>query len=72
MIPMGCPETSVSNYRYTLCNVSEERRAHLRRGGTLKSRYFERFVRAIWLSVAHLNIFNNVTFLDLREKWNYV
>jgi len=25
MGPMGCPETSVRNYHYTLCNIPEER-----------------------------------------------
>jgi hypothetical protein len=35
---IGCPETSVLNYHYSLRNNSEERRAHLRCGGSLKSR----------------------------------
>jgi hypothetical protein len=26
--PMGCPETSVRNYRYTLRNIPEERRSY--------------------------------------------
>ena len=30
----GCPETSVRNYRYKLCNNSEGRRSRLHRGGT--------------------------------------
>ena len=38
MGPIGCPETSVRNYRSTLRNIPEERRSHLHRGGSLKSR----------------------------------
>jgi hypothetical protein len=37
MGPVGCPETSVQNYHSTLCNIPEERTAHLHRGGSLKS-----------------------------------
>ena len=37
MEPTGCPETSVTNYYSTLCNIPEERRSHLRRGGHLNS-----------------------------------
>jgi len=35
---IGCPETSGWNYHYTLRNSPEERRSHLLRGGSLKSR----------------------------------
>jgi hypothetical protein len=35
---IGFPETSVQNYHYTLRNIPEERRSHLHRGGSLKSR----------------------------------
>jgi len=35
---IGCPETSVSNYHYTLRNSPGERRSHLILGGSLKSR----------------------------------
>ena len=38
MGPIGCSETSVMNYHYSLRNNPEERRSHLRRGGSLKSR----------------------------------
>jgi hypothetical protein len=38
MGPIGCPETSVQNYQFTLRNISEERRSHLHSGGSLKSR----------------------------------
>jgi hypothetical protein len=36
--PTGCAETSLTNYQSTLHNIPEERRPHLRRGGSLKSR----------------------------------
>jgi len=29
MGPIGCPETSVRNYHYTLRNIAQERRSHL-------------------------------------------
>jgi len=32
-----CPETSVSNYQYTLRSDPEERRSHLLRGGSLQA-----------------------------------
>ena len=35
--PIGCPETSVRNYHYTLRNIAEERISNLLRGGSLKS-----------------------------------
>ena len=38
MGPIGCPETSVRNYHYSLCNDPEERSSNLLRGGSLKSR----------------------------------
>ena len=41
MQPIGYPETSVQNYHSTLRNIPEERRSHLHRGGSLKSRRFE-------------------------------
>jgi len=37
MGPIGCPETSVSNYHYTLLKSPEERSSRLLRGGSLKS-----------------------------------
>ena len=36
--PTSCPETSVWNYHYSLCNSPEERISHIFRGGCLKSR----------------------------------
>ena len=38
MGPIGCPETSLRNYRCTLRNNPEERRTRQLRGGSLKSR----------------------------------
>jgi hypothetical protein len=35
--PIGCPETSVRNYYYTLRKSPEERSSQLLRGGNLKS-----------------------------------
>ena len=37
MGPKGCPETSVTNYHFTLRSNPEERGSHLLRGGSLKS-----------------------------------
>ena len=38
MRPIGCAETSVRNYHYSLRNSPEEGSSHLLRGGSLKSR----------------------------------
>jgi hypothetical protein len=38
MGPIGCPETTLRNYHFSLRNNSEERNSHLVRGGSLKSR----------------------------------
>jgi len=27
--PIGCPETLLTNYQYTLCNIPEERKSEL-------------------------------------------
>ena len=35
---IGCPETSVTNYQFRPCKLPEERRSHLHRGPSLKSR----------------------------------
>jgi hypothetical protein len=37
MGPIGCPETSVTNYHSMMRCISEERISHLHRGGSLKS-----------------------------------
>jgi hypothetical protein len=38
MGPIGCPETTVRNYHYSLRNNPEDRSSELLRGGSLKSR----------------------------------
>jgi len=40
MGPKGRPETSVPNYHSTLRKITDERRSHLHRGGSLKSHMF--------------------------------
>jgi hypothetical protein len=40
---MSCPETSATNYHYSLPNNPEERSSQLFRGGSLKSRIVMRF-----------------------------
>ena len=37
MGPIGCPETSLTNYQSTLSKLPEELRSHLHCGGSLKS-----------------------------------
>jgi len=37
MEPIGCPATSATNYKFTLCNIQDERRSHLHRNGSLQS-----------------------------------
>ena len=39
--PISRPETSVTNYQYTLGNIPEEQRSHSHRGRRLKSRKFK-------------------------------
>ena len=43
MGPIGCPETSIRNYHYSLRNNPEERSYQLLRGGSLKSREEEEY-----------------------------
>jgi hypothetical protein len=47
MGPIGCPETSVRNYNYSLRNNPEERSSHLLRGESLKSHTFEDYLKLI-------------------------
>jgi len=44
MEPIGCPETSVMNYHYTLRNSPEVRGSHLLRGGSFKFRILHKAV----------------------------
>jgi len=41
--PIGCPETSITLYRYTLHNVTGERRFRLFGGGSLRSRKMKEY-----------------------------
>ena len=56
--PVGCPETSVTNYQYTLRNISEERRSHLLHDRILKS-----------CTMYYVNIYTS-GFIDSRFFWN--
>jgi hypothetical protein len=40
MRPKACPETFVTNYRFELRNIPEERSSHIHGGGNLKRRNF--------------------------------
>ena len=57
MGPIGCPETSVTNYQSTctLRNIPEEWRFHFHRGGSLKSRNWV-FADGSWPISAPLNL----------------
>jgi len=58
---IGCPETSIRNYRYKLCNIPEERRSHLIRDGSLKSGWE--------LSSGFTNISFSIVVLLHRQLW---
>jgi hypothetical protein len=60
MKPIGCPKTSVRKYKYTLRNIPEERRSHLRRGGGLKS-----LKKLSWS-----NVFNDFIQITLTITWH--
>jgi hypothetical protein len=54
MGPIGCPETSLTDYHFTLRKIPAERRCHWHRGGNLESRTCGNFldtsnVQDIWL-----------------------
>jgi len=51
---MGCPETSVRNYHYSLRNNREERSSQLRRGGRLKSGLLETVT--LWVIIFQLQM----------------
>jgi len=51
MGPIGCPETSVTNYQSTPRNIPENRRAHLHLRGSLQSRI--RTIMLLCTSVYH-------------------
>jgi hypothetical protein len=60
--PICCPETSIRDYRYSLCNSPEERSSLLLRGGSLKSR----MCRLIFGTLSLL-LFLATYFLTLEE-----
>ena len=45
---IGCPETSLKNYHYTLRNSPEERSSYLFRGGSLKTGTAVSFYNTFW------------------------
>jgi len=53
MGPIGCPETSVRNYHYSLRNNPEERSSHLLRDGSLKTR---KFCTDVWFPPKTMNV----------------
>jgi hypothetical protein len=53
MEPIGCLDTSVDNYHSTLRHIPEERRFHLHRGGSLKSREVLGCLRFVFI-IRHL------------------
>jgi len=57
---VGCPETSVRNYHYTLFNFPEERRSHLLRDGSLKSGN---------IPLSHVNLFFNIQIQNLVSSF---
>ena len=70
MGPIGCPETSVSNYQSMLNNVSEDLRSHLRRGGSMKSpryiTYLQKSEIFVCLSLAALQSHFTISLLQQR------
>jgi hypothetical protein len=58
MLPIGCTETSLRNYHYSLRNSPAELRSHPLRGGSLKSRFniFFLGLKASSLSAKNLNL----------------
>jgi hypothetical protein len=53
MGPIGCPETSVTDYKSRLYNIREEQRYYLHRGENLKI-----FIGNV-----------SVTYVEMRELW---
>ena len=69
MGPTGGPETSVTNCRYRLRKIYEERRSHLYGGRSMKSRILQYYQlpdkkrdisRDIWNFSRRFDIFNNL------------
>jgi len=69
---IGCPETWVRNYHYTLHNIPEERRSHLHHSGSPKWRkiyLIKSWVNINWFSVREIPISRNIP--DGRLIVNY-
>jgi len=49
MGPIGCPETSVRNYHYSVCNSPEEHISHLQHGESLES-----LISVVWSALAKI------------------
>jgi hypothetical protein len=61
MGPIGCPETSVTNYHNTLRNIPEERRSHMYKMFRLKMNFPISYVR---LKVSFLTLLQTITYLN--------
>jgi hypothetical protein len=63
MGPIGCPETSVRNYHYSLRFDTEERSSQLLRGGSLKSRKY-------MFQLRYVRITSNMLSANADEDYN--
>jgi len=66
MGPMGCPETLVKNYHYTLRHITEERRYDLLRSESLKSHKLIVFItdmKSVYCAVRNASLNKTVTLL---------
>ena len=70
MGPIGCPETSVNNYHTTPRNITEERRAHQHRGGSLKYILFVKKVQLVKITYNKYYIHAYALYLAcINEVW---
>jgi hypothetical protein len=65
MGPIVCPQTAVQDYHSTLRNIPEQRRYHLHRGGSLKSRIIPLTKKSVHFKVA-------ITEMYPRMPWQLV
>jgi hypothetical protein len=66
---IGCPETSVRNYHYTLRNIPEERRSQVFCGGSLKSSTYNFGLLAIYkysLEISNFKVVFNKSLFNGR------
>jgi len=64
MGPIGCPETLVKNYHYTLRHIIEERGYDLLRSGSLKSHKLIVFItdmKSVYCAVRNVSLTKTVT-----------